>query len=531
MLEGMKKAVILFVLFFGFSLFLPKETLAYLQGGCIVGNYVCNGTVAGSTCKPNAQGTQFYWDPGPAPTEQQAQTAGCPTQAQFTSAGNPFFNPTPTSFGDELYGSNPELLSSGRWVKMVAGDIGLSVAADAIGLPGQPANQPTAVGFLASGIDTMTRTRPASSIDYIAYMGNQLHVPGTPSVAYAASFGPGGLGFTSLAPVLQLWTISRNLAYLIFAIIFVVVGIMIMLRVKIDPKTAATIQNSLPKIIFALILVTFSYAIAGFLIDLMYVALALIIALMNSVMGSQGPNLQTLLSGSIFNFVADPNGLWKSGTSAAAAVGNIVDNVLTGGYGSSTIGKAFGFLGSSLAFVVIAIAILVALFRTWLTLLGAYVNIIMSVIGAPLMLMMDAIPGQNQFGNWIRSMLSNLLVFPLVTILLAVGQAIVTNLGKGEAAATGFMPPLVGAGNMGAATGLIGLGIILTIPKALNILQDALKTPPFKYGNAWLESTQAGAQGSLIAGRFADKQAGRVEVGGVKVWPAAKGAVKGFFGI
>lgn len=387
---------------------------------------------------------------------------------------------------------------------MVASDIGLSVAADAIGLPGQPDSvQTSAAGFLARGIDTLAFNPPASSVQYLAYMGKQFHIPGTPTVAYA-DVGPGGRGFSELGPILQLWTIARNLAYLVFAVIFVIVGLMIMLRVKIDPKTAATIQNSLPKIIVALVLVTFSYAIAGFLIDIMYVILALIQTVFASINADQGKQVENLLSGSIFEFVR--NGMWQATTSASANVGSIIDNIVTGAAGKSSYqGSLAGVLASGLAFLVIAIAILVALFRTWLSLIGAYANIILAIIGAPLMLMIDAIPGQNQFSNWVRSLLSNLLAFPVVVLMLAVGQAITTNLGKGAGgigAEGTFVPPLIGAGNLSAASGLIGLGILLSIPKAVSIVQELMKTPPFKYGNAWMEPLSAGATGGWATARY-----------------------------
>lgn len=352
-----------------------------------------------------------------------------------------------------------------------------------------------AIGFLAGAIDATVRTKPASSIDYVAYEINRLHVPGTPEVAYADS---GGLGFNSLTPVLKLWTVMRNLAYIIFAIIFVVIGIMIMTRQKIDPKTVASIQNALPKIIFALILVTFSYAIAGFMIDLMYVALGLIVTIFTGINTGQGQDLRTLLNGSIFNFVFTNNGgsgLWGTATTVASQVGTIVDDILNSTLHTGGSGTIFGLITSGLAFLIVAIAILIALFRAWLALIGAFANIILGIIFAPLRLMLDAIPGQNQFTSWMKDLLVNLLAFPLVTVMLAVGAAIATNLGQGSTGGinstttgAGFVPPLIGAGTQGAAQAFVGLGILLTIPKALDILREILKAPAFKYGSAWMEN-------------------------------------------
>ncbi|KKU92305.1 MAG: hypothetical protein UY21_C0002G0004 [Microgenomates group bacterium GW2011_GWA1_48_10] len=345
-----------------------------------------------------------------------------------------------------------------------------------------------ASGFFARGIDAMMTNRPASSIEYIAYLGNKLHVPGTPNVAYAAD---GGLGFTRLSPILPIWTVTRNLAYLVFAVVFIVIGVMIMTRQKIDPKTVASVQNALPKVIMALILVTFSYAIAGFLIDIMYVALALVVTLAGSISPSIADHGKTILSKNIFATVFDITGFFNITGGVFGAVQNITASFLGPGGGTvlqGTPAEQAGKTGiGAIAFVVVAIALLIAVFRTWLALLGAYANIILGVIFAPLRLMMDAIPGQNQFSAWLRDMVANLLAFPLVLILILIGEIIIQ---AGHDTTGGFAPPLIGGSDLTEMAAIVGLGILLTIPKAVSILQEALKTPPFKFGSAWMESMQ-----------------------------------------
>ncbi len=362
-----------------------------------------------------------------------------------------------------------------------------------------------AAGFIASGIDMMINNKPASSKDYIAYMGNQLHVPGTPEVAYAAD---GGRGFNGLTPVLNIWVMMRNLAYFLFAVIFVIIGVMIMTRRKIDPKTVATVQNALPKIIFALVIVTFSYAIAGFLIDLMYVALALIVTLMNSLQDGNGKLVETLLSGSIFSFVLNGDkGLFGVSGSIAVITSGIVNNML-GIQNIPLLSDAVGAVGGGLAFLIVSIAILVALFRTWLALIGAFANIILAVIFAPLRLTMDAIPGQNHFGAWVKDLLANLLTFPLVTILLAIGSYIAAYPLTVSQAQTGFTPPLLGAGNVREVLPFVGLGILLTIPKALEILREAMKAPGFKYGSAWQQSIGQSVNANIATAKYAPNAPG-----------------------
>ena len=54
-------------------------------------------------------------------------------------------------------------------------------------------------------------------------------------------------------------------------IILIAAGFMIMFRVKINPQTVVSLQTMIPKLVITLLLVTFSYAIAGLVIDMIYV--------------------------------------------------------------------------------------------------------------------------------------------------------------------------------------------------------------------------------------------------------------------
>ncbi|MBI4099634.1 hypothetical protein HY440_01360 [Candidatus Microgenomates bacterium] len=478
-------------------------------------------------------------------SEQQCRAEQADCDAADRELRNPtWYVPTPASFGEELYGagaaaggsaggaagtSQQSTINDTRWINRQAFNIALSTACGLVPCAGSQVlgastGQKSAAEFFAGSIDFMMQNRPASSVDYIAYMGKQLHVPGTPQVAYAAT---GGVGFDQLSPILPIWTAVRNLAYLVFAIIFVVVGLMIMFRVKIDPKTAANIQNALPKIIVALIVVTFSYAIAGFLIDLMYVMLALIVTLAGAI-DAKGVTGATdigkdILSHSIFTAIWNPNSTGDVSGWASRAVSEIVTKLL-GGTGSlsaqdivgTSASKLIGATFGSLAFVIVAVALVIAIFRTWLALLGAYANIILGIIFAPLWLMMDAIPGQNQLTNWLKNLLSNLISFPVVFVMLLVGEMIV-KMGSAQSASgttNGFVPPLLGSGDFSAMMALVGLGIILTIPATLKIVQELLKAPAFKYGTEWLSSTSAGVTGMPYTARFGSRLAGAKVVPG-----------------
>lgn len=360
-----------------------------------------------------------------------------------------------------------------------------------IGSPGDPQSvSQSAAGTLSYGLGIILQTPPVSSRDYLAYMNSRFHIPGTPQPAYAAD---GGVGYTSLTPILKIWVVMRNLAYLVFAIVFVVIGIMILIRSKIDPKTTVNVQNALPKIIFALVLVTFSYAIAGFLIDIMYVALGLVLTIAGSIDARAGALGNKIIANNIFFAFFDGFTMDKLAM-ATAGINTMVNNFLNIDSNTFVLGGITGFITQGIGFLIIAIAIIWALFKTWIALLSAYAHVVLGILFSPLQLMIDAVPGQNQLDGWIRNMLSNLLAFPVVLTMILIGL-LLGNVSSVDTADfnPGFVPPLIGSSNQDAMQALIGIAIILTIPKTVEILQEVLKVPKTKWGTAWGEAIGAGA--------------------------------------
>lgn len=121
---------------------------------------------------------------------------------------------------------------------------------------------------------------PISSADYASYAMDNFGITKT----YAqTTTNTTGLGFDRLHPLVSVWARFRDVSYLVFVIGFTIIGLAIVFRVKIDARTVMTIQNQIPKIVMALIMVTFSYAIAGFLIDMMYVVTYLFIITFTSL--------------------------------------------------------------------------------------------------------------------------------------------------------------------------------------------------------------------------------------------------------
>ncbi len=202
-----------------------------------------------------------------------------------------------------------------------------------------------ALGLTIQGIG-MLFTPPVHTSDFISYATQSF---GVAKPSYAQ-----GIGFKALSPLINIWTIFRNLTYLIFVIAFILIGVGIMLRARIDPRTVMGIQNQIPKIIIALILITFSFAIVGLLIDLMFFSMYLIYSLFSGLPGlntSLSPASiegQTILNAAgnlnIFGIV---NNIAVAGKDSlnAILIGPSSHSGLTGGAGSimDMIGKAFNF--------------------------------------------------------------------------------------------------------------------------------------------------------------------------------------------
>ncbi len=383
------------------------------------------------------------------------------------------------------------------------------------------------VGGLANSMDNMIAMKPVSGVDYTTYLANQVKFPLAPKTAYAAY----SLGYSGLTPVLSLWKLSRNFAYLLFALLFVIIGAMIILRVKIDAKTVASVQNALPKIFLSLILITFSYAIVGFLIDLMYVLTGLIYNLLASQI-DLGQDIVSkdlpvqLAQGSIFN-VFGIQGIFATAKAPAEQVGKLIEAAM--GKGTPLYGeKVAGFGSAALAWLIFSFAIVYSLFKTWITLLTAYFQIILGVIAGPIMLAAGAIPGRNTIGPWMRNMIANIMLFPFIILYLLVGFALVSSPYWNSTTNPGFVAPLLGSGlgQPGAIAGILGFILLLSMPKAATMLQELLKAPGLgQFGNAWQEAMQFGYRTSPASGWASSAQKGAVGLAGAPF--RAAGAVAG----
>lgn len=344
-----------------------------------------------------------------------------------------------------------------------------------------------AIPSMGKAIGMIYQSAPASGQLYVADLLHNANI-GLAQPAYAQT-GVGGLGFSSLEPILEAWKQFRNLAYLFFIIVTLIVGFMIMLRQKVGGQAAVTAQQAIPNIVIALIAVTFSYAIAGFLIDMMYVMMYLMVGLFSDVATLDDVSSNILELGQRIITV----------DTLKTAYGS-VNEFTAASLAEIKIEEIIGAVAGVIFAVIIAFAYLFALVGLFFELLKTYVSIIISILLSPLLLMMGALPGRGDvFSGWVKSLVGNLIAFPTVLLLLIIHKLLTA----APALEGGFLPPyLTGRGSGGAVSVLVGLAIMLI---AKDLVKEAKKSINPKgggifeqFGSAVSASLKQGYEGGQL---------------------------------
>jgi len=367
---------------------------------------------------------------------------------------------------------------------------------------------------------------PASGVGWLT---DGLQQAGFIPKAYAVE----GIGFSALRPFLNLWKVFRDISYMFLVLVLIVIGFMIMFRMKLNAQTVISVESALPRIVIALILITFSFAIAGFLIDLMYVTIALLISILSNnnayydagkfqneylnadfwkIFGAMIPtdNGTPVIGGVSFlmtvgnQFMAFLGPLINGGVRTIAGLAALRYAVYptfdvtksfvesldpfaggTGGPFTAVLkGILFAFLlvavpgiaSALLPQLIIGILILMTIIsvglRIFFMLLRSYIQLLLLVVFAPLILLVGAIPGKDTFGFWIKSVIGELITFPIVIAIFIVGYIIVNTI----AAPTNYIwaPPLIGGLDPSAFSMILGMGLIFIIPDIVKLFKEQL---------------------------------------------------------
>lgn len=326
-----------------------------------------------------------------------------------------------------------------------------------------------------------------------------------------------GLGFSALDPILETWKSFRNLAYLFFVVIFLIIGFMIMFRTKVG-QAAITAQQAIPSVIVAMLAVTFSYAIAGFMIDIMYVAMY--------ILASYFTEGSSIINMNIFSLV----GVMFKGTGGATQ--NAIEQFMEDAINISYVGGAVAWLSSLMGTVIIGIAILFATFKVFFELVKTYVSVLIQIIFSPIILMLGAFPGKNTFSKWLKNLAGNLILWPVVLLCILVQRMLTApirslNWTGNEALIDstfggGFMPPfLIGQGQGAIIPVILGIGILLVIPEIMQQVKKAMGVEEGIFGQLAgdaLKTIQGGVKHAGTATAFGSAGIG----GGIEAVRAAK---------
>lgn len=384
----------------------------------------------------------------------------------------------------------------------------------------------SAVGFISNLIVFPYANPPASGIFWVS---DTLKNAGLIPKTYAAE----GIGLAAIMPLMSIWKAFRDISYMLLVLVLITIGFLIMFRTKINPQTVITVENALPKIVIAMIFITFSFPIAGFLIDLMYVLIIIVIQILSPQLIETKVinNTQELVSqylnpsfGKIFppNFFKNylpigidmynilPEGIkliltpimqFIAGMIAGGIAKSMMstnegiikslvksfNNIAGGTFSWGELPRLIGVILDILIFLFLAIfgmplllgilvffTLIFVIFRIFFALLFDYVSIILLIIFSPIILIFEALPGKNTFSFWIKNLMANLLGFVAVITLILISSLIGATFNSLSKNSTVWAPPFIFGINADSLSGLIGLGIFLLIPDLLKMIKGAV---------------------------------------------------------
>ncbi len=397
------------------------------------------------------------------------------------------------------------------------------------------------LGKFFSTITIMPYLYPPAS--FSTWAANSLQNAGFIPKTYAT-----GIGFASIQTYSIIWLTFRNISFVLLVLVLVTIGFMVMFRMKVNPQTIVTLENSLPRIIVTIIMVTFSFAIAGLLIDLMYISTAIIVSIFSHINGLDAAKTSQEISSyleanpaTILGKLLGGRGLFKD-VKTIFAIGPLMLDIFNRWWGAlfrvavvipttifitlpmvnnakiynwltDLISKIEGKLGILIADVAIAskivhgiadlliygpeiilavalafilgplligiiifLTILFLAFRVLIMVLVAYVNIILLIIFSPLLIMFNAIPGNNAFSSWLKGLTVELLTFPILVTILLTGHTLLNVINV--TSPNIFHPPFTKGMDPDALSLLISMTVLFMTPDLIKLAKKLLNPKP-----------------------------------------------------
>jgi hypothetical protein len=180
--------------------------------------------------------------------------------------------------------------------------------------------------------------------------------------------------------ILGVWKAFRNLGYGILSVVMLATGIMIMLRRKLPPQLTVTAQYALPKIVIAVVLITFSYPIGAVVAKGSWYLRELVVSVIAFAAGEDGINsLFPVPMGTLY-LLFKAKGYFLVGSGVVTAIFLAVTSAVAG---------IFWIL-------------------LWLRSIFLYIKIVLSIVFAPIQFALGAIPGNEKMTEtWFKNLIAN----------------------------------------------------------------------------------------------------------------------------
>lgn len=334
-------------------------------------------------------------------------------------------------------------------------------------------------------------------------------------------------GYTTLQPVLRIWRVARDLSLGLMVAMGLVVALMILLRVR-SGQGYVTLVTGLPKIIVAIVLIIFSYSIAGFMVDLGNIMTRLVTS--DSVLYNEANESESLIhpnmwpdinqGGNIlypydwegahntdFSGPGDPeirSDGWKTLNVFRLMAGMInftdwgcedgscqiveVINTPTGmdivDGGVSLLEDAGGFVDVT-AETIIDIYLAIIAFKILFMLVQAFSELLLRSITGPFVFLGIPFQGFSPVVHWVRETFGAVLVFPVTLILLFIAAYFSNQIGapwyiNPDDARFEFAPEMLThtVDDVGFVGKLLGIGIISILPNVKSEIEKRLQISP-----------------------------------------------------
>lgn len=380
---------------------------------------------------------------------------------------------------------------------------------------------------------TLIDQKPASGVDYIQDKVYALTNFGTVSAQDPQTYYPGA-GADLLRPIQAFWGWSVNFVFSFLILLILAIAFAIIFRQRLGGAADVTIQNSIPNIAMALILVPLSYAISGLFIDAVTLGTN---AVHGFLLGPGAPGREVYdtrndpTSGGGTNCTPyDPNdvttencdrglyadderiNIWnvRGKVSISDEIGNVIGSTIDGANTNDTavsivvgifnvitgiiniIGggnvNQYAWIGTIINFFISLLTIWISIKIAW-HLFQKFLTFLLMPIFAPFIFATVAFPGNGLKSviNYSKQMGSASLAY-IVTYMMFILTIVFTSEGFQsqfpDIRTGGYVPPLLGlngilndvqgTGVTSLVLSLVGIGIFFSIPNVLKSIDKSL---------------------------------------------------------